>query len=74
VPDEVKGALPVAFVVATPGQAPTEAEVKEWALANGPPYQYPRAVWFVDELPLAGTVKLDKATLQAEAQRRWAPR
>ncbi|MDH5290237.1 MAG: acyl--CoA ligase [Acidimicrobiia bacterium] len=74
VPDEVKGALPVAFVVATPGQAPTENEVKAWALANGPAYQHPRAVWVVDELPLASTVKLDKTALAAEARRRWVPR
>ncbi len=74
VPDEVKGALPVAFVVAAPGTVPTEADIKAWALANGPPYQHPRAVWFVDELPLASTAKLDKSALAAEAGRRWAPR
>ncbi|MEZ5408493.1 MAG: class I adenylate-forming enzyme family protein [Acidimicrobiales bacterium] len=74
VPDDVKGALPVAFVVAAPGEAPTEDEVKAWALANGPAYQHPRAVWMVDELPLASTAKLDKAALAAEAARRWVPR
>ena len=31
------------------------ASIKQWALANGPAYQHPRAVWFVDELQLAGT-------------------
>ena len=74
VPDEVKGALPVAFVVAAPGPDRTEQEVRDWALANGPPYQHPRAVWFVDELPLAGTAKIDKAALAVEAERRWVPR
>ena len=74
VPDELKGALPVAFVVAAPGTAPTESDIKDWALANGPAYQHPRAVWFVDELPLAGTAKIDKAALAAEAERRWQPR
>ncbi len=74
VPDEVKGALPVAFVVAAPGEAPTEDDVKAWALANGPAYQHPRAVWVVDELPLASTAKLDKTALAVEAARRWVPR
>lgn len=74
VADELKGALPVAFVVASAGAAPTEQHIKDWALANGPAYQHPRAVWFVDELPLAGTAKIDKAALAAEAVRRWEPR
>jgi acyl-CoA synthetase (AMP-forming)/AMP-acid ligase II len=74
VADELKGALPVAFVVAAPGHRPDGAEIRDWALANGPAYQHPRAVWFVDELPLAGTAKIDKAALADEAARRWQPR
>jgi acyl-coenzyme A synthetase/AMP-(fatty) acid ligase len=74
VPDALKGALPVAFVVAAAGTEPTEGEIRDWSLANGPAYQHPRAVWFVDELPLAGTAKIDKAALAAEAERRWEPR
>ena len=74
VADELKGALPVAFVVAAPGAQPTEDDVKAWALANGPAYQHPRAVWLVDQLPLAGTAKIDKAALATEASRRWVPR
>jgi acyl-CoA synthetase (AMP-forming)/AMP-acid ligase II len=84
VDDELKGALPVAFVVAEPG-AGTERDpldehrldehrVKRWALDHGPAYQHPRAVWFVDEIPLAGTAKIDKEALTEEAARRWAPR
>ncbi len=78
VADELKGALPVAFVVASagtdPGRDPSEGDVRDWALANGPAYQHPRAVWFLDELPLAGTAKVDRAALTAEAERRWEPR
>ncbi|MEL6983371.1 MAG: class I adenylate-forming enzyme family protein [Actinomycetota bacterium] len=74
VPDALKGALPVAFVVAAPGTEPTEQDIRDWSLANGPAYQHPRAVWFVDELPLAGTAKIDKAALAVEAERRWEPR
>ncbi len=74
VTDELKGALPVAFVVATADAEPTEQVIRDWALANGPAYQHPRAVWFLDELPLAGTAKIDKAALATEAERRWEPR
>jgi acyl-CoA synthetase (AMP-forming)/AMP-acid ligase II len=67
VPDEIRGQKPVAFVVRAPGAAVTEDEVKRFALNNAPPYQHPRQVWFVDELPLAGTNKIDRKTLIARA-------
>lgn len=79
VADELKGSLPVAFVVlAEAGDeaawAQREEDIKQWALANGPAYQHPRAIWFLAEIPLAGTAKIDKAALAAEAARRWVPR
>ena len=74
VPDDMKGALPVAFIVTAPGAEPDESAVKQWALETGPAFQHPRAVWFLEELPLAGTAKIDKAALASEASRRWKPR
>ncbi|MEM7095335.1 MAG: class I adenylate-forming enzyme family protein [Actinomycetota bacterium] len=72
VADELKGSLPVAFAVRDSAEAPIdEAGVKEWALANGPAYQHPRAVWFVDELPLAGTAKIDRNALVDQAATWW---
>lgn len=70
VPDDVKGAVPVAFVVAEPGSALTEEDVRSWALAHGPAFQHPRAVWFLEALPLSGTEKVDIRALEAEAARR----
>ena len=64
---ELKGQVPVAFVVARPGTGLTEQGVKEWALAHGPAYQHPRRVFLVPELPLAGTNKIDRAALKARA-------
>ncbi|MBI3515331.1 MAG: acyl--CoA ligase, partial [Proteobacteria bacterium] len=58
-PDEIRGQMPVAFVVPAPGSALSEDDVKRFALANAPPYQHPRRVWFERELPLAGTNKID---------------
>jgi acyl-CoA synthetase (AMP-forming)/AMP-acid ligase II len=63
VPDEIKYQLPVAFVVSKPGAKPTEDALRRFALDNGPAYAHPRAIWFVDELPLAGTNKIDRKTL-----------
>ena len=63
VADEIKYQLPVAFVVPKPGASPSEDALRRFALDNGPPYAHPRAVWFVPELPLAGTNKIDRKTL-----------
>ena len=63
VPDEIKGAIPVAFVVRSPAHAPSEEAVKQFALANGPAYAHPRYVEFVAELPLAATNKVDRRAL-----------
>jgi long-chain acyl-CoA synthetase len=63
VADDIKYQLPVAFVVAKPGTRPTEDALRRFALDNGPAYAHPRAVWFIDELPLAGTNKIDRKAL-----------
>lgn len=62
-PDELKGHKPIAFVVRTPGAEIDEQAVKTYALANAPAYQHPRRVLFVEEMPLAGTNKIDKRVL-----------
>jgi acyl-CoA synthetase (AMP-forming)/AMP-acid ligase II len=67
VPDAIRGQMPVAFIVRAPGATIDEPAVKQFALANAPPYQHPRRVWFVSELPLAGTNKIDRKALTALA-------
>ena len=52
------------------GQSPSEDEIKTFALANAPAYQHPRFVWFVDELPLASTNKVDRGQLRRTAEER----
>lgn len=71
VPDELKGMLPVAFVVRAPGASLDEDGLRAWSIEHGPAYAHPRAVWFVDEIPLAGTAKIDKTTLTAVARQRF---
>ena len=64
--DEIKGQIPVAFVVRAPGGALTADEVKAYALANAPAYQHPRFVVFLDQLPLSAANKVDKKALSAQ--------
>jgi acyl-coenzyme A synthetase/AMP-(fatty) acid ligase len=61
---EMKGQVPYAFVVPRAGAQITEEEIKQFALANGPAYQHPRRVFFLKQLPLAGTNKIDRETLR----------
>ena len=61
---ELKGQVPYAFVVLRHGATASEDELKQFALANGPAYQHPRRVFFLEQLPLAGTNKVDQHTLR----------
>jgi long-chain acyl-CoA synthetase len=61
--DEIKWQKPVAFVVRKAGHTLDAETVQRFALAHAPAYQHPRFVWFVDELPLASTNKLDRSAL-----------
>jgi long-chain acyl-CoA synthetase len=63
VPHQVKGAIPVAFIVeSSPGRTTVE-EIKQFFLKHGAPYAYPRRIYFLDSMPLAGTGKVDRAQL-----------
>jgi len=68
VDDEIKGQKPVAFVVRRPGTDLDEAALKRYVLANAPAYAHPRRVWFLDQMLLASTNKIDRATLRRRAE------
>lgn len=63
VPDDIKGHKPVAFVVIHAGCNVSEEEIKTFSLANGPAYQHPRKIYFLRDMPLAGTNKIDRKKL-----------
>ena len=72
-PDPVRGALIKAFVALVPGHAPSE-ELKEAIRAHVKqhlaPYQQPREIEFVAELPMTTTGKVQRRVLrEREAQR-----
>jgi acyl-coenzyme A synthetase/AMP-(fatty) acid ligase len=72
VADEVRGQMPIAFVVLRGGADADEETLKRHALANGPAYQHPRRVFFAERLPLAGTNKIDRRALAETAAREIA--
>jgi acyl-CoA synthetase (AMP-forming)/AMP-acid ligase II len=61
---ELKGEVPYAFVVPRAGATVSEEDLRQFALSNGPAYQHPRRVFFLDHLPLAGTNKIDRGLLR----------
>ena len=65
--DEIKGHKPVAFVVVAGGHELLEQSVKDIVLSKAPAYMHPRQVYFLDEMPLAGTNKIDREALASLA-------
>jgi long-chain acyl-CoA synthetase len=61
--DEIKGTVPIAFVVAVPGRGIDPEAVKRFALEHGPAYAHPRAVVPLDAMPTGGTHKIDRKAL-----------
>ena len=68
-PDDVKGQIPVAFIVPQRGIRPSVEEITRYALSHGPAYAHPRFIVFREQLPVASTHKIDRAALMAEAAR-----
>lgn len=62
IPNELKGQVPIAFVVKN--ATLTEEEIKTFFINNGPAYAHPRHVFFLDELPLTGPGKVNRVALK----------
>ncbi len=73
VPDDIKGEKPVAFVVRRPGADIGEEALKQFMLANAPAYQHPRRIWFLEQMPLATTNKIDRSALKRRAMAEMNP-
>jgi acetyl-CoA synthetase len=66
-PDETRGAVVKAFVLLAPGHAPSEGlkdSIREHVKKHLAPYQQPREVEFVAELPMTTTGKVQRKVLR----------
>ncbi len=66
--DDERSHVPVAFVVPVGGAILKVEEIKRFCIENGPAYQHPRRVEIRQDLPLAGTNKIDRALLTQRAR------
>jgi acyl-CoA synthetase (AMP-forming)/AMP-acid ligase II len=65
--DELRGQVPVAFVVPRPGAELTDQDIKDYVLQRAAPHLHPRRVWFLDRMPLSGVNKIDRNVLKSRA-------
>ncbi|MDH3733704.1 MAG: fatty acid--CoA ligase family protein, partial [Gemmatimonadota bacterium] len=65
VPHDVKGNVPAAMVMLRPGAVADEESLKAYTLEEGPAYAHPRRIAIVDEMPLGGPGKVDRAAVSA---------
>ena len=68
-PHELKGEVPVAFVVLSHGATATARELQDFFLARGPAHAHPRDVFFLDAMPLSGTGKTNRQELVCRAEK-----
>ena len=72
-PDAERGNLVKAYIVLTPGHAPTPAladEIRQHVRSRLAPYEYPRLIEFIDALPMTTTGKVQRNVLRAREQQR----
>jgi len=76
-PDEMRGAVIKAFVLLVPGQTASEAlkdSIRAHVKAHLAPYQQPREIEFVSELPMTTTGKVQRKVLrEREAEKFGSP-
>ena len=67
VPDQVRGAVPKAFVVLVDGVEQSQdlaTELQQFVKDHLADYQYPRSIEFIDELPTTATGKVQRYVLE----------
>ena len=74
-PDETRGAVIKAFVLLAPGAVPTQSlkdELRDHVKRHLAPWQQPREVEFVTELPMTTTGKVQRKVLREREAARYA--
>lgn len=67
VPDEIRGMIPKAYVVAGRAGDGFARELQEWVGRRLSRHEYPRAIEFVEELPKTPAGKIDRLSLRRRA-------
>jgi crotonobetaine/carnitine-CoA ligase len=62
--DEVRDEVPVAFVVAAPGETADVGELEKWCAERLSPAKRPRRITVVEELPRTSVGKIRKFVLR----------
>jgi acetyl-CoA synthetase len=68
-PDDTRGAVIKAFVLLAPGQIASEAlkdSIRDHVKKHLAPYQQPREIEFVSELPMTTTGKVQRKVLREQ--------
>ncbi len=65
--DDLKGEVPVAFVVERASGRTSPEELKRYFLENGAAYMHPRRIFIETELPLTSAKKVDRTALKEMA-------
>jgi len=75
-PHAERGNVVKAFIVLTPGYAPSsalESEIRQHVRDRLAPYEYPKAIEFIDALPMTTTGKVQRRVLRLREQERSRP-
>ncbi len=75
-PDAARGAIVKAFVVLQPGQSGSpelEDDIRQHVRARLAPYEYPREIEFIAELPMTTTGKVQRKVLRQREEERAKP-
>ncbi|HET7198961.1 MAG TPA: AMP-binding protein [Burkholderiales bacterium] len=76
-PDEARGAIVKAFIVLQPGNPPTEVlkeEIQKHVRGRLAPYEYPREIEFIAELPMTTTGKVQRKELRRLEEAKLRPK
>jgi len=71
IPDEARGSIVKAYIVLQPGQAPSQAleeDIRKHVRGRLAPYEYPREIEFIGELPMTTTGKVQRNELRKREQ------
>jgi long-chain acyl-CoA synthetase len=68
---DTKGLAPAAMIMLKKGKTLSERELQDFFAKNGPAYAIPRAIMFVDAIPLNGAGKVDRPGIRRTLEEKF---